>query len=204
MADVYESNGSWTIERLRGTDSSFLDGAGRPAAPAQPIAIATGPKIQNIGTVGASNFWITTQSIAKNDEILWVVVADGLVGGGRASAGIDQISWWPIGDHSDGDAIYGPTLGPSQVIGNLAASGGNFRSQYAGDPANNPRGTWIPLNPELTDGGFSSLVALTANAGGSAAAGDLQVDMTGCKMIGFPVNFWNTGQLWAPNAFRGS
>lgn len=205
MADSFETNGTWTIERLRGTDTSYLDGSGRPNAAAQPIAIATGPRIQNTGAVGASDRWNAGQTVAANAEILWVVVSDGLAPATAATAtcGIGRATWWPIGDVTDGDAFRGPVLGIGSLTQERVASGGTFIWQAAGTPAIYPRGLWIPLDPDLTKSGFTTVTCVQVTAA-AAAAGDVNLDMSGCKMIGFPVNFWGTGQLWAPNGFRGS
>lgn len=208
MADQYESGTNWTIERLRTTDASYLRGATRAVgAFPDPIAVARGGVSTNAGALTASAVWVVDTTIPAADDICWVVVQDNLqlqmsqVSGDTTPV---NVYWWPQGNNALATALTPPAMGPGVINDkSLIASAGTYR--WAAVPAvPTPRTTWVPLDPSNTISGVATSCSILANAVTPPAAGEWRLNMTGCTMLGYPVNSWGTGELWHPMSQRGS
>lgn len=207
MADVLEEVGSFSVQRLRTTDTSFLQGAVRPELGTPPIAIATGPLVAGpvAGIVGAGEFWVVGVSVPAARDVMWIatdlnftIAVDTATSSQPASAYIAA-----IGDIADSDAVRGPIVGSSNLTNFNPGTGGTFDRVAADDDKTYPS-IWAPLDPTSTVGGFTMIVSVLANAGTAIAVGEHRIDLTRVRLVGYPVNLWNTGVLWASTNARGS
>ncbi len=206
MASVFELLGDFTVTRLRSRDVSYLRGAVRPVGDAPiPIALARGPQVTGPGsaTTGGAT-WSVGVTIAPNPDVAWVLISGEYNIKRAAGPSIPLQSYlFTFGDITDIDNTRGPILGMGEPLGSsLAGTGGSFA---AIDLPVTPRNQqlWVPLDPVVTAGGWTPVISVLLGAT-PPGVDDFQIDMSQVLLVGYPVNAWNTGALWAGTAFRGS
>ncbi len=220
MANIFDSVGTFTIERLRSRDITYAAGAvASPGYDSLPIAIARGPVVLGPSAIGLANnqTWAVGVSIPAAPEVAWVIVNTSyhfkLVPGITRPAASYLVAFTDLADPSnDKGPILSPLGGTTDTsnvgVQELAtvipgASGGTFNTIIT---SNIPfTSKWIPLDPEDTKDGWQLGITYLAGAAGTHPAVDeAELDMRGIELIGYPVNAWATGQLWGLTGMRGS
>lgn len=209
MASQYDASaGTFSFKRLRTGDAAFLAGADRPNQMPNPIAYAEGPFITGpqAGAIGANDAWVCGAAVPAAADLCWVVIEAGVHM--RASAGqteIDAINVIPRGVVTNAAYSEGPQLGPGNAINTWTVASGGTNPRIMGASANRPsEALFIPLDPAWTYLGWDWVVTVVAGAGGGIAQNDARLDMLRCRLVGYPVNVWDTGPLWSTAAMRGS
>lgn len=212
MANVFENVGAFTVQRLRGQDAAYLRGANRPGGiTPDPVAVALGPQAVRgpaAGNVGAGEYWGVGVSVPAAADVAWVLVGAGYHMRYTSAAGANQKSYLlPYGDVSSVEDTRGPVFGYGTNLGVVVGgSGTTYVNLSLPDEPKGPSsglGLWFPMDPELTSAGWTVVVLNQVNAAG-LAQNLMEIDMSGVRLLGFPVNLWSTGPLWAPVALRGS
>ncbi len=209
MANIFETDGAFTITRLRTDDTAYLQGAVRPLGfAANPIALAEGPVVTGPTVApGNAESWTLAVTMPAAPEVVWVVVEGNIKMGQNPATGSLVADMWlfMFGDLTDGAALRGPIFGPGVDIAqaiNVASAGGFVRSIQL-STNNVPRSVWIPLDPDQTSAGWTPLFHTRMGAT-AVAPNELLVDLSHVRMVGYPVNLWGTGALWDGTRLRGS
>jgi hypothetical protein len=207
MAAVYEEVGTYSVTRLRGTDTAFLAGADRPGPTLpDPIAVAIGPRsvIGPGSAVGALDIWGALTSIPAFPEIVWVNVSGSYILKRKTAVGGGNTSYfYAVASLTNPTNTDSPALGMGGELDNDPVL--DTGTYLNGTNAKVPRayGLWEPIDPAKTVNGFTSMVTYIAPAAGYAID-DVEINMVGCKYLGFPVNLWGAAALWLPASARGS
>ncbi len=201
------------LTRLRGVDTSYFGGAVGVTGQPLPIITAVGPKpVTNVGAIGVAENWGVAVAIPAVPEVVWVVVQMEVVLGNAGASPPLRMAYWMAGEIGDMDEFTGPVISQGLAPGAAAGEPGqppDYRPASAGDNtrliplSGRPASLWLPLDPDLTAGGWTSIFNANAGAVG-VAAGVWDLDLTGVRLIGYPVNYWDTGALWANTQGRGS
>ncbi len=208
MADQRETIGVFGITRLRTPDPTYTQGAVVPGTPAGPIATAVGPPIPIagpiVGTVGASEWWNLFVTMPPAPDVVWVMICGDISMQVEATASAPtRMVLHTFGVITTVDETRGPSFGSDDTfITKPAASGGNYDT-ISLNTRPDPRGVWVPLNPDDTSAGWT--MSFNALAGAVAiTASEWRADLSQVRLVGYPANMWNTGQLWEGTRFRGS
>ncbi len=207
MANIFENIGTFTLTRLRSTDASYLRGAVRPLGPTPiPTILATGPQVVGPGSIlGVSTWWGLGIEVPAVPEVVWVVVGMDFSLKKAVGVGNLEIAYLMVfGDVADVDNVRGPIAGAATLSTIAPGATGTFVDLTAvKDPAR-PSQMWVPLDPADTSSGWHFGLAVLTSAAAGAGVGELSVDLSSVRLIGYPVNLWNTGAMWAGMAGRGS
>ncbi len=209
MANIFQTLGVFSITRLRSRDITFLPGAiSSPPYPSLPSVVARGPVITGPVSTGlvTGETWGVAVPVPAVPEVVWVIVGteyhfklDGPV---STPTNTFMIAFTDVADASN---VKGPII---SVIGQdttafvPGVAGANF-DKIVTTLSRPLRSSWIPLDPEDTSDGWNWGVTFVAGTTGPGVD-DIEIDMRGVLLVGYPVNFWNTGQLWEHQGQRGS
>ncbi len=207
MAAVTELVGDFNITRLRTTDPTFLSGAvvGLVELP-PPLVVAVGPQVIGpvAGAVGSSERWVVGVAGAAHPDVVWVCVSAqwSLL---RVDASLVARSHlFMIGDIVDIDNTRTPVFGNGTLVASSpGASGGTFSSIDTPADGAAVKSLWIPIDPALTRDGWTTVLDTLMGSTGPGQL-DIQLDLSQVVLLGYPINAWGTGALWAPTANRGS
>lgn len=205
MASVYGNvTEEFEVTLLRGRDASDLAAAVRPRpGTPNPVAIATGPRILGPSSaVGAGDTWGVGVRVDGYPNLCWVVrsldtwlmskstmtTPDRVVVAAEASVSAAETSQGPFLHYSSLTAVAGSSGGTYNTL--------NINTGWAAS-ATPVTDLWWPLRPSLTVDGWRVGVWVIAASGGGIAIDDAYLDMQNCLLLGYPVNMWNTGALWA-------
>jgi len=205
MASVYETSGTFTIERLRTENPSYLQGSVRPGGlDPVPIAVCRGPRVTSSSAPGDSERWVVALTVPAAPEVAWVVISGDYFVGFDSGSEMGNSFLAMFGTIDDGADTRGPILGPGDNIGNAVfASAGEFeRVDTEGVPRTNA--IWVPLDPQATKNGWTPILSVAVGATAPSGADDMRADLGQVILLGYPVNAWGTSALWANLAFRGS
>lgn len=209
MADAYETAATpFTILRLRSTDTAYLPGAVRPVEGVLPSAVAYGPRVNGPSSaVGALERWVLGLTVPSTPELVWVLVSNKyLFLSTSAVSAIAGSYMAPIGDPTDGSATRGPLYSLGDNIerrGPLASAGSNYKYvHYSPDAVADS--CWVPLEPEQTVDGFQVNIVTRVGTPNGPGINTARIDAEQIRFVGYPVNLWNTGALWAGTPLRGS
>lgn len=199
MANVFEQLGDFTVTRLRAPGAAYLSGAVQGIGPTPyPIAIAVGPAAVALGnTVGNDQIWGLGVAMPPAADIVWVLTAANPNLLFATSSLPALLVFAAITDIADNANVRGPIfVNEAPVAWGLGAAD-QLTGIHGGD------NLWMPLDPAATTLGFDVGFQATAGAAGPTA-GEYVADLSQVIFIGYPVNFWGTGALWAKRADRGS
>lgn len=206
MASVFDSHlDDFVLNWLRTPDSSYLEGADRAGTAPNPVVIAQGPHLVGgpSGAVGASEWSVVGVDIPAHAGIAWVLVMALPVF--RWANAVDQpqmLHFIPLGEPTSALNYAYPVL---TIPAAASAPVSNTGFLYSAVPTTTfqYQNTWIPLDPEHTEDGFSCVICSQAPAAGWGAS-DYRLDLFSVKYLGYPINAWNTGALQQNYARRGS
>ncbi len=210
MANIFQTLGRFTVARLRSTDTTYLSGAVKSSFPFLPVAIATGPIITGPVSTGLvdGETWGVAVPVPSTPDVMWVVAYTGYNMKLEAAVSKPSSSFLvAFMDVADQDNLKGPILGgmglaPVQFV--PGAAGGTFTTIIASNtPSLKSTALWVPLDPDDTSAGWNFGVTFEAGTTGPGVD-DIEIDLRGVVLVGYPVNAWNTGALWAAVGARGS
>jgi hypothetical protein len=208
MASQYSTTGTFTIQRLRTGDTSFLAGAiDSPGPVPLPSAIATGPLIVGPGTgFLAAERWTVAVTMPAAPELAWVILRTEMaLANAGASAPTISLHMCTFGDIADQDNSRGPYFGTSSVATEVSGTpAGTYSQTKVADPADGAsRSLFLPLDTSLTGDGWTPTFTGVSDTGG-VNANQWRWDLRNVQLLGYPANLWNTGSLWAWATSRGT
>jgi len=214
VADVSDTIGEFAVTRLRSEDTPYLQGAIDSLGPAAiPTVIARGPVFDGpSGAVGAVDWWRVAVTMPAVPEVIWVMIRTQIFL--LLDAGISapaRFGLLTFGNITEVDEARGPFFNFGGTTIFEPGAGTNWLQLLAGAATEGDQ-RWIPLDPLPRTGpnytgtvnGWTMILSIRAGTPNGPAQDDIRVDMTQVILLGYPVNAWNTGTLWAGTAFRGS
>lgn len=185
---------------LRTVNPSYLSGVWTGAGdPPLPIAIATGPdNIVINNTVTDAAWWGVTVPMPALANVMWVLTSADIRLRWEVSLGPpSRLAFFARGVLTDVDDTQGPVKAAG-LTSYVAGVPGTFAGVTGPvDDGTSATRIWEPLDPAGTVGGFTPMGIARNDLSASVTAGDWELDMSGVRFIGYPVNYWGTGHLWA-------
>lgn len=210
MANVFgtASTGNMQIRRLRSPDASYLVGATLPVLGSYPIAACFGTTVEsNTVAVPAGDWWVKDYPIPAAPDIVWAMVRAQIVLQSDGTPGVPQsMHLFARGAYADDAAARAPVWGNLAWSEVLVANAGSYPYRVVASypDAHNPANTyWCPLDPALTKDGWNLTLSIHADGTTGAAIGEWATDPRDWLLLGYPVNLWGTGPMWAPMTQRG-
>jgi hypothetical protein len=203
MASVFETSGTFKIQRLRTENPSFLSGAIATGGPLPvPVAVATGPQVISGAAPGNDELWLVAVTVPAAPEVVWVQVSSDYFVWADTGNLLQNSYLYTFGDITDGGNTRGPVAGIGDSMAySLAADPGVTAKWAYPYPPSVPRapGQWV-----LTADGWTMVVSTKVGSAAPTGANDMRLDLSQVILIGYPVNAWGTSAIWTQTGSRGS